>query len=133
MKVNFKVVDNFITEENVNSLFQYIYKPKKIESHLTIFILNDLETHNTARVRPYVFCFYRLSKLAGRYNRDLTRDEIDKCKKYTIAFDGVNCVEKVLDFCVKLKGEEYKDKKSKVLEYNLQLHTLTMDRDLIHG
>ena len=42
-------------------------------------------------------------------------------KKDTIAFDGDNCVEKALDFCLKLKGDEYKDKKGKVLEYNLQL------------
>ena len=31
-------------------------------------------------------------------------------------------VEKATDFCLKLKGEEYKDKKGKVLEYNLQFH-----------
>ena len=47
-----------------------------------------------------VFCFYRLSKLGGRYNRDLTKDEIDKCKKDTIAFDGDSCVDKALDFCL---------------------------------
>ena len=70
LKDNFKIVDNFITEENVISYFKYIYKPKKIDSHLTNFIVYDLETHNTDRARPYVFCFYRLSKLAGRYNRD---------------------------------------------------------------
>ena len=122
IKDNFKIVDNFITEENVKSHFEYIYKPKKIESHLTNFIVYDLETHNTHRARPFVICFYRLSKLAGRYNRDLTRDEIDKCKKDTIAFDGDNCVEKGLDFCLKLKREEIRDKKGKVLEYNLQLH-----------
>ena len=63
-----------------------------------------------------------MSKLAGRYNRYLTRDEIGKCKKDTIAFDGVNCVEKALHFCLKLKGEDYKDNRGKVLEYNLQLH-----------
>ena len=63
-----------------------------------------------------------MSKLAGRYNRDLTPSEIEKCRKDTIAFDGDNCVEKALDICLKLKGEEYKDKKGKVLEYNLQLH-----------
>ena len=40
----------------------------------------------------------------------------------TIAFDGDNCVEKALDFCLKLKGQEYKDKKGKILENNLQLH-----------
>ena len=82
----------------------------------------DLETHNTDRDRPYVFCFYRLNKFAGIYNRDLTLDEIEKFKKDTTAFDGDNSVENVLDFCLKLKREEYKDKKSKHLENNPQLH-----------
>ena len=75
----------------------------------------DLETHNTHntdRSGPYVFCFYRLSKLAARYNRDLTSDEREKCKMDTIAFDGDNCVEKVLDFCLKLEGQEYKEKQN---------------------
>ena len=122
LKNNFKIFDNYLTEENVKSHFKYEFIPKNIEYHLTNFIVYDLETHNTDRSRPYVFCFYRLSKLAGRYNRDLTRDEIDKCKKDTIAFEGDDCVEKALGFCSKLKGEEYKDKKGTVLEYNLQLH-----------
>ena len=122
LKDNFKIVDNYIKDENVNSHFEYIYKPKKIESHLTNFIVYDIETHNTDRARPYVFSFYRLSKLAGRYNRDLNPNESEKCREDTITFDGDDCVEKALDFCLKLKGEEYKDKKGKVIEYNLQLH-----------
>ena len=122
LKDNFKIVDDFIIEENVKSHFEYIYTLKKIELPLTNFIVYDPETHNTDRTRPYIFCFYRLSNLAGRYNCDLTPDEIDKCEKDTIAFDGDNCVEKALDFCLKLKREEYKDRKGKVLEYNLQLH-----------
>ena len=79
LKYNFKTVDNFVTEENVNSHFKYEFTPKRIESHPTKIIVYDLETHNTDRARPYVFCFYRLSKQAGSYNRDLTSDEIDKC------------------------------------------------------
>ena len=122
LKNTFKIVDKYITEENVNYHFKNEFIPKKIESHLTNFIVYDFETHNTDIARPYVFCFYRLNKLAGRYNRDLTLEEREKCKKDTIAFDGDNCVEKALDFCLKLKGEEYEDKKGKVLEYNLQLH-----------
>ena len=98
-----------------------MYKAKKIESHLTNIITYDLETHNTDRARPYVFCFHRLSKLSGRYDRELTTDELEKCKKDTIAFDGDNCVEKALDFCLKLKGEERKVE-NKIVEYNLQLH-----------
>ena len=121
MKNNFKKVDNYITEENVQIHFKYEFSPKKLESHLTNFIVYDLETHNTDRARPYVFCFYRLSKLAGRYNRDLTSDERE-CKMDTIAFDSDNCVEKALGFCLKLKGQEHKDKKGKVSEYNLQRH-----------
>ena len=58
IKDNFKIADNYITDENVNSLFIYEYEPKKMESHLSNFILYDLETHNTDRARPYVFCFF---------------------------------------------------------------------------
>ena len=72
LKDNFKKVKNFITEENDNSHFKYEFTPKKIESHSTNFIVYDLKTHNTDRAKPYVFCFYRLSNLADRYNRDLT-------------------------------------------------------------
>ena len=122
LRDNFKKVDNYITEENVNSHFEYKYNSKQIESHLTNFIVYDLETRNRDRARPYVFCFYRFSKLDGRYNRELTSDEIDRSKKDTILFDGDNCVEKALDFCLKLKREDYKDKKGKVSKYNVQLH-----------
>ena len=81
LKDNFKTVDNYVTEENVKSHFGNIYTPKKIESDLTNFITYDLQTHNTDRARPYVFCFYQLGKLAGKNNRDLTPYGIDKCKE----------------------------------------------------
>ena len=57
LKNNFKIFDNYIAEENVKSYFKYEYKPKKIESHQTNFLVYDLETLNTDRARPYVFCF----------------------------------------------------------------------------
>ena len=72
LKGIFKKVAFFITEETVNSLFIYESMRKTIESHIAKIIVYDLETHNTDRASPNVFCFYRLSKLAGRYNRDLT-------------------------------------------------------------
>ena len=123
LKNNFKLVDNYITEENVNSHFKYEFIPKKIESHLTNFIVYDLETHNTNRARPYCISFYRLSKLAGRYNRDMSPSELDKCRKDTIVFNGDDCIEKALDFCLKLKGEERRTSlNNKIVEYNLQLH-----------
>ena len=72
LKDNFKIVDIFVTQENVNSLFKYEFIPKKINAHLTNYIVYDLETHNTDRARLYCISFYRLSNLSGRYNRDLT-------------------------------------------------------------
>ena len=117
----FNIVDTYITGENVNSHFKYEFIPKKIESHLTNFFVYDLETYNTDKARPYCISFYRLSKLSGGYNRDLTSDEIDKCKIDTIAFDGDKSVSKPLDFCLTLKREERKVK-NKIVEYNLQIH-----------
>ena len=122
LKANFKIVDNYITEENVNAYFKYEFMPKKIESHLTNFIVYDLETYSTDRAKPYCISFYRLNKLAGRYNRDQTSDELDKCRRDTIVFDGDNCIDNALDYLLKLKGEERKTVNNKKVEYNLQMH-----------
>ena len=106
----------------MNSNFESEFIPKKIDSHLTNLIVYDLETHNTERAKPYVFCFYRLSKLAGKYSKEkLTPYELEKCEKATIVIDGDECVTNALDFCLKLKGEERKVK-NKIVEDNLQLH-----------
>ena len=121
LKANFKMVDNYITEENVTSHFKYEFIPKKIESHLSNFFVYDLETHNTDRARPYNMTFYRLSKIAGRYERDPTLKELQKSIKDTIAFAGDDCINNALDYLLKLKGEERKVN-YKIVEYNLQMH-----------
>ena len=121
LKNNFKMIDNYIADENVNSHFKYEFTPKKIDSHLTNSIVYDLETHNTDRARPYNMTFYRLSKIAGRYQRDPTKEELKKSIDDTIAFAGDNCIDNALDYCLKLKGEERKVK-NKIVEYNFQLH-----------
>ena len=121
LKDNFKIVDNYITEENVTSHFKYEFIPKKIQSNLTNFIVYDLETHNTDRTRPYNMTFYRLSKIAGRYERDPTQEELQKSIKDIIAFAGDDCINNALDFCLKIKGEERKVK-NKIVEYILQMH-----------
>ena len=118
---NFKMVDNYITEENVTSHFKYEFIPKKIESHLSNFIVYDLETHNTNRARPYNMTFYRLSKIAGRYDRHPTPQELKKSINDTIAFSGDDCINNALDYLLKLKGEERKVN-NKIVEYNLQMH-----------
>ena len=52
LKANFKIVDKYIVEENVNSHFEYEFLPKKIESQLSNFIAYDFETYSTDRARP---------------------------------------------------------------------------------
>ena len=81
LKNKFKIVDNYITEENVKSHFKYEFIPKKTESHLTNFIEYDLETLNTDRAKPYNMTFYRLSKISGRYDRDPTQEELKNLSK----------------------------------------------------
>ena len=121
LKNNFKIVDIYITDENINSHFKYEFIPVKIESHLTSFIVYDLETYSTDRARSYNMTFYRLSKIAGRYERDPTKEGLKKSIDDTIAFAGDDCVNNALDFCSKLKGDERKVK-NKIVEYNLQTH-----------
>ena len=120
-KNNFEIVDNYITHENVNSHFKYELIPKKIESHLTNFIVYDLETHNTDEARPYIMTFFRLIEISGRYDRDPTQEELKKSIDVIIAFAGDNCINNALDFCLKLKGEERKVK-NKIVENTLQMH-----------
>ena len=62
-----------------------------------------------------------MSKIAGRYERDPTQEELQKAIDDTIAFAGDSCIGNALDFCLKLKGYERKVK-NKIVEYNLQMH-----------
>ena len=121
LKNDFEIVDNYITEENDNFQFKYEFTPKKIESHLTNFIVYGLETHNTDRARPYNMTFYRLSKISGRYERDPTQEELKTSIDDTIAFAGDNCLSNASDYCLRFEGKERKQK-NKTVENNLQLH-----------
>ena len=75
MKSKREIVDTSITEENLNCHFKYEFVPKKLDSHLTNFLVYDLETHYTDRAKTYCISFYRLSKLEGKYNRDFPHME----------------------------------------------------------
>ena len=121
LKDKFKIVDIYVTEENIISHFKWEFIPKKIDSHLTNFIVYDLETHDTDRARPYNMTFYRLSKPAGRYERHPTQEEFKKSIKDCVAFAGDNCINNALDYCLRFKGAERKVK-NKIVEFKLQLH-----------
>ena len=115
LKAIFKMVDNFIIEENVNSRFKREFKPKEIESQLINFLVYDLEAHNTDSARPYCISFNRLSKVAANYNLGSTREEIDRGRKDTVVFEEENFIIKALRFLFKLKCEE-RQVKNRILE-----------------
>ena len=69
----------------------------------------------------FIVFFFRLGKIAGRYDRGPTQNQLEKSIKDTIAFSGDNCISNALDYCLELKGEERKVKNI-IVEYNLQLH-----------
>ena len=82
----------------------------------------DLETHNTNKARPYIMTFLRLSKLAGKYNRDLTTYEKEKCKKDTLGLDGDNFVNIASDCLLKFKREHRKTINIEFVEKQIKLH-----------
>ena len=65
--------------------------------------------------------FYRISKIAGRYKRDPTQEELKQSINDTLSFEGDNCVGNALDFLLNFKGEERKVK-NKIVENNFQIH-----------
>ena len=52
LKLNFKVVDNGISDEHVKSFSKNEYNPKKVISPLTNTVMYDLETFNKIRAVP---------------------------------------------------------------------------------
>ena len=79
LKDNFKVIDNVISDKHVKSSIKYEYKSKKVQPHLTNMVVYDIENFNTDRAVPYANCIYRLSKLSGKYNRDISEKAHQKC------------------------------------------------------
>ena len=73
LKLNFKVIDNVISDKHVKSFTKYEYKPKKNQSQLTNMVIYDIEAFNTIKCIPYAKCIYRLSKNSGKYNRETKR------------------------------------------------------------
>ena len=91
-RVIFQIVDNYDNDGNDISYFDYEYKPEKKESQVTNFFVYGLETNsadsgshagfaNTNRARPYCVFLFILSKLARKYNHDLTLKNLKNMKK----------------------------------------------------
>ena len=116
LKNNFKVVDNVISDKHVKSFFKYEYNPKKVKSPLTNIVVYDLETFNKNRAVPYCSCIYTLSKISGKYHRDISEQEYQKCLNDCVVFKGTDCINEVLDHVLSFKENQ---KKSKIKLLNI--------------
>ena len=82
-------------------------------------IVYDLETFSTIKCVPYADCIYRLSKIAGKYYRDIS-EKYQKCLNDCIVFKGLDNINKMLDYVLQFKGEP-KRINNKIVRYNLYL------------
>ena len=120
LKDNFKVVDNVISDKHVKSYNKYEYKPKNVQSQITNMIVYDIETFSTIKCVPYANCIYRLSKISGKYYRDIPEKEYQKCLNDCIVFKGLDKINRMLDYVLQYKGEP-KRINNKIVKYNLYL------------
>ena len=120
LKPNFKVVDNVISDKHVKGFIKYEYNRKKVKSPITNIVIYDLETFNKIKAVPYCSCIYKLSKLSGKYNRDMSEQEYQKCLNDCVVFKGTDCINEMLDHVLSFKGEPKKIK-NKIVEYDLYL------------
>ena len=83
-------------------------------------IVYDLETFSTIKCVPYANCIYRLSKISGKYYRDISEKEYQKCLNDCIVFKGLDNINKMLDYVLQYKGEP-KRINNKIVKYSLYL------------
>ena len=70
----------------------------------------DLETFNKIRAVPYCSCIYKLSIISGKYHRDISEQEYQKCLNDCVVFKGTECINEMLDYVLSFKGEPKKSK-----------------------
>ena len=83
-------------------------------------IVYDIEIFSTIKCVPYANCIYRLSKISGKYYRDISEKEYQNCLNDCIVFKGLDNINKMLDYVLQYKGEP-KRIVNKIVKYNLYL------------
>ena len=83
-------------------------------------VVYDIETFSTIKCVPYANCIYRLSKISGKYYRDISEKGYQKCLNDCIVFKGLDNINKMLDYVLQFKGEA-KRINNKIVKYNLYL------------
>ena len=110
LKPNFKVADNVVSDKHVKSFIKYEYNPKIVQSPLTNTVLYDSEIFDETRAVPYCSCTHKLSKISGKYHRDISEQYYQKCLNDCVVFKGADCIKEMLDHILSFKGEAKKNK-----------------------
>ena len=79
-----------------------------------------MKTFNTYKAFPQANSIYRLNKISGKYFRDITNRELEKCKKDCIVFKGTDSINEKLVYVLQLKGDP-KTVKNKIIKFNLYM------------
>ena len=79
-----------------------------------------MESFNEIRAVPYRSCIYKLSKISGKYHRDISEQEYQKCLNDCVVFKGTDCINEMLDHVLSFKGEP-KKLNNRIVEHNLYL------------
>ena len=95
---------------------------KKVMSSLNTMVVYDIETFNTDRTVPYANCIYRLKKLSGKYNRDISEKVYQKSLNDCIVFKGLDNINKMVYYVLQFKGEPRRIN-NKIVKNNLYLLT----------
>ena len=70
-------------------------------------IVYDLEILTRDKAIPYSNCIYKLSKISGENNRNVTEREYEKGRKDCVVFKGTNCINEMLDQILQFKGKTF--------------------------
>ena len=79
-----------------------------------------METFNRIRANPYCSCIDNLSKISGKYHRDITEKDYQKCLIDCVVFKGTDCFKEKLDNVLLFRGEA-KNINNKIVKYDLNL------------
>ena len=79
-----------------------------------------MQTFKKIRAVPYCGCIYKLSKISGKYHRDISEQENQKCLNNWVVFKGTGCIKEMLDHALSFEGEP-KKVKEKIVEKILYL------------
>ena len=118
LKLNFEVLDNILSDKLVKSFIKYEHSPKKLQTQINNMVNYDIETLNNIKCVPYAKFPFKIDKISGENNRDVTKRECEKCRNGCVVFNGVNCFNEMLDHVLEFKGKG-KRINNKIVERNL--------------